>query len=60
MVVTEGATATEADLQAWVRANVRSSKMPSHVAFLEVLPHNDTGKLLRRVLESSLAEEYES
>jgi acyl-coenzyme A synthetase/AMP-(fatty) acid ligase len=34
--------------------------MPSHVAFLDVMPYNDTGKLLRRVLKSSLAEEYGS
>jgi acyl-CoA synthetase (AMP-forming)/AMP-acid ligase II len=60
VVLTEGATASEADLQDWVRANLRSSRRPSHVAFLEVLPYNDTGKLLRRVLKSSLADEYGS
>jgi len=60
VVLTEGATATEAELKEWVRANLRSSKTPSHVAFLEVMPYNDTGKLLRRVLKSSLAEEYGS
>jgi acyl-CoA synthetase (AMP-forming)/AMP-acid ligase II len=60
VVLSEGATATEAELQGWVRANLRSSKTPSHVVFLEVMPYNDTGKLLRRVLKSSLAEEYGS
>jgi len=60
VVVTEGATVSEADLQDWVRSNLRSSKTPSHVAFLEALPYNDTGKLLRRVLKSSLAEKYGS
>jgi acyl-CoA synthetase (AMP-forming)/AMP-acid ligase II len=60
VVITEGAAVTEAELQAWVKRNLRSSKTPSHVAFCEALPYNETGKLLRRVLKSSLAEEYGS
>jgi len=56
VVLTERATATEAEVQDWVRANLRSSKTPSHVAFLEALPYNETGKLLRRVLKTELAE----
>ncbi len=47
--------ADEADLQAWVRDRLRSAKTPSRVHFLQALPHNETGKLLRRVLREELA-----
>jgi fatty-acyl-CoA synthase len=54
VVLHEGQSATEAELQEWVRSRLRSSRMPQHIAFRESLPYNDTGKLLRRVLKSEL------
>jgi acyl-CoA synthetase (AMP-forming)/AMP-acid ligase II len=54
VVLHPGATATEADLQAWVRDRLRSSRTPVLVDVREALPYNDTGKLLRRVLKDEL------
>lgn len=56
VVLHEGLTATEAELQEWVRERLRSSKTPSRVHFLAALPHNETGKLLRRVLRDELVQ----
>jgi fatty-acyl-CoA synthase len=55
VVLAEGASATEAELQDWVRARLRSSKTPEHVEFRDSLPYNETGKLVRRVLKAELA-----
>jgi acyl-CoA synthetase (AMP-forming)/AMP-acid ligase II len=60
VVLAEGAAATEPELQDWVKTNLRSSKTPSHIDFREALPYNETGKLLRRILKSELAEAYGS
>jgi acyl-CoA synthetase (AMP-forming)/AMP-acid ligase II len=47
-----------ADLKDFVRARLRSTKTPEVVRFLDELPYNETGKLLRRTLKSEfLAEE---
>jgi acyl-CoA synthetase (AMP-forming)/AMP-acid ligase II len=32
----------------WVRTRLRSSRMPSKILYVEALPYNETGKLLRR------------
>lgn len=37
-----------ADLQAWVRDRLRSSRVPGQIRFVETLPYNELGKLLRR------------
>ena len=58
VVLHEEATASEAEIQDWVRGRLRSSRMPAHVEFRVSLPYNDTGKLLRRVLKSELAARY--
>ena len=58
VVFAPGMTATEADLQAWVRQQLRSSKTPAHIAFRGELPYNETGKLLRRVVKSELSQEF--
>ena len=55
VVPAEGATPTTADLQDAVRAVLRSNRTPDHVEFVDALPYNDTGKLLRRVLRADLA-----
>ncbi len=54
VVLEPGATATQAELQTWVRDHLRSSKVPVVVEFRDALPYNDTGKLLRRVLKDEL------
>ncbi|MGH9258480.1 MAG: AMP-binding enzyme, partial [Acidimicrobiales bacterium] len=54
VVLEAGATATEAELQGWVRERLRSSRVPVVVEFRDTLPYNDTGKLLRRVLKAEL------
>lgn len=55
VVLHPAAQASESELQDWVRARLRSSKTPSEVHFVGELPHNETGKLLRRVLRDELA-----
>lgn len=54
IVLSDGDTATEQELQTWVRDRLRSSRTPSRVAFVEALPYTETGKLLRRVLRQDL------
>ena len=47
-----GAGVDESEIQELVRRRLRSSRVPAHVAVVDELPYNDTGKLLRRVLRS--------
>ena len=58
VVAVEGEVVSEAELQAWVKERLRSSKVPAHVLVCESLPYNETGKLLRRELRVRLAEQY--
>jgi len=58
VVLAEGAEATEDELRAWVKGQLRSSKTPQHIAFREALPYTDTGKLLRRSLAAEFALAY--
>ncbi len=44
-----------ADLSAWVKARLKSTKTPETWEFRPELPYNETGKLLRRVLRAELA-----
>lgn len=39
------------ELRAAVRAELRSSKTPETIVFVETLPHTPTGKMLRRVVQ---------
>ncbi len=56
-VVTSGAV-TEQELQAHVRARLRSSRTPDRIQFRTELPFNESGKLLRRVLRTELADAF--
>ena len=56
VVVRPDSAVTEADLQRWVRERLRSSRTPVRIQFRAALPHNEMGKLLRRVLRDELAE----
>jgi acyl-CoA synthetase (AMP-forming)/AMP-acid ligase II len=51
-----GATVDGEDLRAAVRGTLRGSKTPDAVVFREALPHTDTGKMLRRVVQHELTE----
>lgn len=44
------------ELQDWVRKHLRSSRVPHSITFVEALPYNETGKLLRRAIRLKLAE----
>lgn len=54
VVLVDGHTATERDLQDWVRARLRSTRVPARIHWRESLPYTDTGKLLRRRLREEL------
>lgn len=56
VVVLEPAVEVDAqELRNWVKAHLRSSRVPRDVFFAEQLPYNETGKLLRRVVREQLA-----
>lgn len=49
-------SATEDELKAHVVERLRSSRAPDSIVYRDELPYNDTGKLLRRILRSELAD----
>ena len=51
VVVRQGAELSEEEVQAHVRKNLARYKVPREVVFLERLPRNATGKVLKRDLE---------
>lgn len=55
VAVAHGPPPAAGDLEGLIRSRLRSSRVPSHVEFVDELPHNDTGKLLRRVLRERFA-----
>jgi fatty-acyl-CoA synthase len=52
VVVREGAGLDESDLKAHVKANLASYKTPREIEFLDELPRNATGKVLKRDLHA--------
>ncbi|HWE59996.1 MAG TPA: AMP-binding protein [Solirubrobacteraceae bacterium] len=50
VVVREGAELSEEDVKQYVRENLARYKVPRTVAFLDELPRNPTGKVLKREL----------
>jgi fatty-acyl-CoA synthase len=50
VVKTEGATITEDDIKSYVREHLARYKVPREVVFLDELPRNPTGKVLKRAL----------
>ncbi|GGD30143.1 AMP-binding protein [Nocardioides daphniae] len=50
VVVSDPAAANEEALKDWVRANLARYKVPREIIFLDELPRNATGKILKRVL----------
>ena len=55
VVLRPGAAPDAVAIQDFVRAALRSSKTPDLVSFVDALPYTETGKLLRRVVQSDLA-----
>jgi fatty-acyl-CoA synthase len=55
-----GAAVSEEELRDYVRTRLRSTRTPERIEFRDELPTNETGKLLRRVLRSELAEAFPS
>jgi fatty-acyl-CoA synthase len=50
VVLSDGAQVTEDDIKAHVKANLARFKIPREVVFLDELPRNATGKVLKREL----------
>jgi fatty-acyl-CoA synthase len=50
VVVRKGASLTEDEVRDYVRENLATYKVPREVAFLDELPRNPTGKVLKRTL----------
>jgi acyl-CoA synthetase (AMP-forming)/AMP-acid ligase II len=57
VVPSKGAALDETELQEWVRAGLRSTRVPEAIHHRDALPYNDTGKLLRRQLKAERAAE---
>lgn len=55
VVLHAGSNVDEAELQAFVRDRLRSTKTPQVIEIRDSLPYNETGKLLRRVIKEALA-----
>jgi acyl-CoA synthetase (AMP-forming)/AMP-acid ligase II len=55
IVRTPGAGLTTEALQDHVRRKLRSSRVPEHVRFVDALPYNEMGKLLRRNVKAMFA-----
>jgi acyl-CoA synthetase (AMP-forming)/AMP-acid ligase II len=50
-----GQQVSEDELRELVKAQLRSSRVPTRIVFQDELPYNETGKLLRRVLRAEFA-----
>lgn len=50
VVLRAGETASEADMIAWARANMANYKVPRHFVFVDDLPRNAAGKVLKTEL----------
>src|SRR3954447_5208896 len=57
VVLCEESAASDDDLKAYVKANLASYKVPREIVFLDELPRNATGKVVKRALS---AEDVES
>jgi fatty-acyl-CoA synthase len=53
-VAREGATATEADLSAWLAPQIARYKLPKRFFFLEALPKSGYGKVPKRLVRDEL------
>ncbi|HKT72259.1 MAG TPA: class I adenylate-forming enzyme family protein [Steroidobacteraceae bacterium] len=51
VVLKDRAATGETELQDWVKKHLRSSRVPTAIRFVDELPYNEMGKVLRRVLK---------
>ncbi|GGO74661.1 AMP-binding protein [Nocardioides deserti] len=51
VVLRDGASADEDELKGWVKQNLARYKIPKEIVFLDELPRNATGKVLKRELK---------
>src|SRR3954447_1425239 len=56
-VVAKGSKPDEAELKSYVKANLANYKVPKSFVFLDELPRNQTGKVLKRELQEDKEEE---
>lgn len=54
IVTHAGRSASESELQDWVRERLRSSRAPSRIVIVPELPYSETGKLLRRQVRAEI------
>ncbi len=57
IVLKQGFSATEAELQDWVKTRLAGYSYPREIAFLEALPMTVTGKVIRKELKARAAAE---
>jgi acyl-CoA synthetase (AMP-forming)/AMP-acid ligase II len=57
VIVRPGAAVDPAELRAWVRERLRSSKAPEYILFVDDFPTTPTGKVLRRDLVALVRED---
>jgi len=55
IVTRPGQAVAEDEVLEWVRARLRSSRVPSVVRFRKELPYNEMGKVLRRVIRGEMS-----
>ena len=55
IVTRPGQAVAEDEVLEWVRARLRSSRVPSVVRFKKELPYNEMGKVLRRVIRGEMS-----
>jgi acyl-CoA synthetase (AMP-forming)/AMP-acid ligase II len=53
VVLRDGASLSEQDVQQYVKSNLARYKVPREVVFLDELPRNATGKVLKRELQTA-------
>jgi len=54
VVLRAGSSVTAEELRQWVRARLRSSRVPERLVFRSELPYNEMGKVLRRLVRRDL------
>ena len=53
MVLCDGANLSEDDVKGYVKENLANYKVPREVVFIDELPRNPTGKVLKGELEDT-------
>ena len=55
LVAKDGFTIDQEEIKEFVKAELRSSRVPQLMVVWDELPYNETGKLLRRVVREELS-----